>query len=398
MCRYLFNPHRQDNPTWTVDMTAPFESDDIIAFHRLLPAYAPTPLVELPGLADELGIGRLWVKDEAHRPGLKAFKVLGASYAIYKFLQAAYEKAFGNKLDITEIRDLRPDRLGLDQYTFCTATDGNHGRAVAWAARQFGHKAVIFVPTSTTTARKESILNEKARLVTVDGNYDDTVRKAAAEAEKTGWQIIADTAYPGYMEIPRWIMAGYRTMFEEIDESMPDGKETSIDIVFIPAGVGSLAATAAWYYANRPGDHSPHLVSVEPLEAAGLLASAESTDGTVQSSDGREDSMMAGLNCATPSLLAWPLIRDRFDLFLALPDHYTAEAMHRLYTPTRPDPRLVSGESGAAGLAGLMALLNSQSLKAAHDRLELNRNSSVLIINTEGDTDPDNFSRIISRR
>lgn len=342
---------------------------DAQAFHRTLPGYAPTPLVQLPALAKELGLGRIWLKDESKRFGLNAFKVLGASYAIHRFLEHNPTKA---------------------PLTFATATDGNHGRAVAFSAKRLGHHAVIFVPGNTVRARIEAIRSEGAEVVVVDGTYDDTVRRAATHASKHGWQVISDTAYPGYTEIPRWIMEGYTTLFAETMQAL--GAETP-DVVLLQAGVGGLACAGAIFFARRP--RQPALVCVEPTDADCLLESAISPDGSLRESHGKQNSIMAGLNCGTPSLLAWPVIRNYFDAYLAVDDDYARQAMRRLFSPRGGDPRVVSGESGAAGLAGLLALCHDERLREARASLGLGPDSKVLLISTEGDTDPVNFNAIV---
>ena len=339
------------------------------AFHQSLPGYAPTPLVELPALARRLGVGRLWVKDESERFGLDAFKVLGASYALHRFLaQAEAGRTF----------------------TFATATDGNHGRAVAWAARRLGHHAVIFVPGNTVPARIEAIGREGARVVVVDGTYDDTVRRAAKDAEANGWQVISDTAYPGYLEIPRWIMEGYTTLFTELGRQLAHEAPQGPDVVLLQAGVGGLACAGAIFCARQ--GWRPKLIAVEPTDADCLLESAATPDGRLAEAKGKQGSIMAGLNCGTPSLLAWPVIRASFDAFLAVDDGYAEEAMRALHANER---RVVSGESGAAGLAGLLAFANEPGLHDARARLGLTKEASVLLVSTEGATDPASYRRIV---
>jgi diaminopropionate ammonia-lyase len=311
------------------------------------------------------------VKDESRRFGLNAFKVLGASYAIHRFLEADQGR----------------------HHTFATATDGNHGRAVAWAARRLGHDAVVFVPANTVAARIEAIRGEGARVVVVDGTYDDTVRRAAAAAEQHGWQVISDTAYPGYTQIPRWIMEGYSTLFAEAMQKLESASSPPPDAVFLQAGVGGLACAGAVVFARR--GLRPALVSVEPTDADCLLASAGSPDGAITLARGKQDSIMAGLNCGTPSLLAWPVIRAFFDAYLAVDDELAREAMRRLAAGKSGDPRIVSGESGAAGLAGLLALCREPGLRAARASLGLGPRSRVLLVSTEGDTDPVSYRSIV---
>lgn len=397
MCQYSFNPlPNTDSALPVADFTA-FEAGDVESFHQSIPGYAPTPLISLPGLARKLGVGQIWVKDEAHRFGLKAFKGLGASYAIYRFIKQCWEQQFGVQFETANL--YQPELLKpLNLPVFCTATDGNHGRAVAWFSRLIGHQAVIYMPNNTVPARIDNIREEKAAVVVVDGDYDEAVRLAARDAEQNGWQVISDTSYPGYTQIPRWIMAGYTTMFEEINREHDSGDAAAFDVVLLQSGVGSFTAAAAWYYGRRLGSDRPQLISVEPTDADCLLESIKYGHGEIKSTRGHLRSIMAGLNCGTPSLVAWPLIARGMDCFISIADRYAETAMRRYYYPEPGDRQLVSGESGSAGLAGLIALLNDENLAGARQKLRLNRQSRILLFNTEGDTDPDNFSKVTKRQ
>jgi diaminopropionate ammonia-lyase len=219
------------------------------------------------------------------------------------------------------------------------------------------------------------------------------VQAARLAASRSGWHVIADTAYAGYLTIPKYIMAGYLTIFREIEQQILDRDDPPIDQIFVQAGVGSLAATAAWYYTNRNEGDRLKLISVEPEDAACLLASA--VRGEITTVAGTKHSLMAGLDCPTPSLLAWPLVRDSFDLFLAISDDYALDAMRSYYHPSGGDPQVISGESGAAGLAGLVALLTSRELNGAREYLGIMPESQVLLINTEGATDPNHFAKVV---
>jgi diaminopropionate ammonia-lyase len=368
MARFRYDPNRFRSedaaPPW------PPAPGDVESFHRTLPGYEPTPLVKLPDLARELHVGELWVKDESKRLGLNAFKVLGASYAVHRFMRAQPAGA---------------------AFTFATATDGNHGRAVAWAAKRLGQKAVVFVPRNTVPARIEAIRAEGAEVVVVDGTYDDTVRRAAGEAAECGWQVISDTAYPGYTEIPAWIMEGYTTLFAESARQLEAAGRGPPTAVLLQAGVGGLACAGTLFY-WRLGKR-PKLVSVEPTDADCLRESIASPDGGIREARGKQDSIMAGLNCGTPSLLAWPVIRAGMDGFLAVDDEYAREAMRRL-----AKAGIVSGESGAAGLAGLLALRQETGLAAAARDLVLGDGARVLLISTEGATDPASYEKIVGKR
>jgi diaminopropionate ammonia-lyase len=303
-------------------------------FHRTLPGYAPTPLVDCQPLVDSLGLRSLHVKDESHRFGLNSFKALGASYAMHRIS--------------------RPGTI------FSAATAGNHGRAVAWSARRLNCAAMIFVPAITIPARIENIRREHADVRVVNGSYEDAVCICDEESRAHGWQVISDTGYPGYMEIPKWVVEGYQTLFLEYEEQ----RRSNPDVVLIQAGVGGLLCAAVDHFRAR--ESAPQIISVEPSSADGLLESISSPDGAPCVSKGAQDSIMAGLNCREVSLTAWPSIRRGVDAFLSIDDHFAIEAM-RLLASAGID----SGESGAAGLAGALAF---------RDRFQGRR---VLLINTE---------------
>jgi diaminopropionate ammonia-lyase len=353
------------------DPEARFANPDpaVLRFHESLAGYRPTPLHSLPGLARELGIAALLVKDESQRFGLNAFKALGASWAVRQFL----------------------DR-GLSNVTFAAATDGNHGRAVAWAARQAGRRAIVYVPSYTVAARIDAIRGEGAETIVVEGTYDDAVRRADEDSRANGWQVIADTAYPGYMEIPGWVMEGYSTMFIELRAQL--ARMPAPDIVIVQAGVGGLACAAVNHFLSGTSVRPPALVCVQASEADGLLESICSEDGEPHSTRASQNTMMAGLACGTPSLTAWPVLRRGVSLFLSIDDRFAAEAMRRFYFPAAENPRIVSGEAGAAGLAGLLALCREDQFAEPKQRLGISSTSRVLAISSEGDTDPVNFRRI----
>jgi diaminopropionate ammonia-lyase len=396
-CFFALNRFRKPAPLWDKPALALFGEDIGWDFHRSLAGYRPTPLFPLPALAARLGVKKIWAKDESYRFGLNAFKVLGASYAIYRFLKQAWEREQRTPFDIGEMID-NERHPWANRYTFCTATDGNHGRAVAWTARKLHQQAVIYMPRGTVRARAENIRSLDARVEIIDGSYDDAVKTIAADAAKNGWQVIADTAYPGYMTIPGWIMAGYITMFREMEPLIHGHDTAAVDIILLPAGVGSFAAAAGWYYTRKYGTARPVLVSVEPTSAACLLASAASPGGKLTTAAGPGDTIMAGLNCGTPSSLAWPIVKDTFDLFVAITDDYAIEAMRTYYYPAGDDPHIISGESGASGLGALMALLRDQHLQEAKDKIGLGPDSRVLLFNTEGATDPDHFAQVVGQR
>jgi diaminopropionate ammonia-lyase len=366
----------------------------MLEFHRSLPGYEPTPLRELPDLAFRLGVGAIFVKDESRRFGIKAFKALGASYAMYRFLKKRWQERFAEPFTPASFQDKNAlERLG--SFTFCAATDGNHGRAVAWTAKMLGQKAVIYMPADSVPARVENIRGEGAKVALVEGTFDLCVERCAADAAKNGWQAISDTAYPGYREIPGWILLGYTSIFAELAGVLHGPMKVGIDLVILPAGVGGLAAAGAFYYSRHYGARRPYLVCIEPVSSDCFLESVRFGKGEPLPTKGRQTSIMAGLNCGVPSPLAWPIVRDTYPFFLAVDDTYAEQAMRRYFHPLKGDPQIISGESGSSGLAALLALTTSPKLSEVRAKLPLGKGSRVLLINTEGDTDPENFKKIV---
>jgi diaminopropionate ammonia-lyase len=397
MCEYAFNESCKDWPVWQGAEYDFLKNSGMLDFHRSLPGYEPTPLRALPDLAFRLGLGAVLVKDESRRFGIKAFKALGASYAIYRFLKKQWQARYQEPFTPANFKD--PGALArLGAFTFCAATDGNHGRAVAWTAKKLGQKAVIYMPADSVAARVEAIRGEGAEVVLVGGTFDLCVERCAHDAAKNGWQAISDTAYPGYNEVPGWIFLGYTSIFAELEGVLHRPEKAGIDAVILPAGVGGLAAAGAFYYAKHYGAQRPFLICVEPISSDCFLESVRFGKGGALPTRGKQTSIMAGLNCGVPSPLAWPVVRDAMHFFLAVGDGWAEQAMRRYFHPLGMDPRIVSGESGASGLAALLALTNSEKLAAVRSKLPLNQNSRVLLINTEGDTDPVNFQKIVAAK
>ena len=397
MCEYAFNKLNKEWPVWPGTEYDFLKNSGMLDFHRSLPSYEPTPLRELPNLAFRLGLGAVFVKDEAKRFSINAFKALGASYAIYRFLKKQWQSRFQEPFTPASFQD--PAALAkLGSFTFCAATDGNHGRAVAWTAKKLGQKAVIYMPADSVAARVENIGGEGAEVVLVDGTFDLCVERCAADAAKFGWQAISDTAYEGYREIPGWILLGYTSLFCELEGTLHQPDRANVDAVILPAGVGGLAAAGSFYYAKHYGARRPFLICVEPVSSDCFLESVRFGRGEAMATRGKQTSIMAGLNCGTPSPLAWPIIRDAMHFFLAVGDKWAEQAMYRYFHPLGMDPRIVSGESGSSGLAALLALTNADKLAAIRPQLPLDQNSRVLLINTEGDTDPVNFQRVVATK
>ena len=336
------------------------------AFHRRLPGYAPTRVVDAPGIAAELGLSALSVKDEGRRLGMPSFKILGASWAVYRLLVSR----LGTEPEWRDLDDLRTAFAPLGSLALVAATDGNHGRAVAHMARLLGYESHILVPAGTAAARIDGIESEGARVTVVDGTYDDAVRASAALATDRVL-VVSDTSWDGYTEVPRTVIEGYSTIFSELDAQLA----AAPDIVVVPMGVGALTAAAVEHYAS-----SATMVAVEPLSAACGMKSAAAGHPVIV--PGPHDSIMAGLNCGTVSPIAWPTVSHGVDVFVAVDDGAAEQAMRDLATVG-----VVAGETGAAALAGLRAVAASMpdALRGRH----------ALVLCTEGATDPAAYRRIV---
>jgi diaminopropionate ammonia-lyase len=370
--RKRFNPFVQK-------ILEPAQSVDPFEFHRRLPGYAPTPLVDAPKLAAKLGVARVWVKDEAHRLGLPAYKILGAGWATYRALEAHC----GALEPWNDLAALRTKLEPFKPLTLACATDGNHGRAIARMARLLGLEAQVLVPRNMVAARIEAIENEGAHVRVIDGSYDGAVASSATLASER-CLVISDTAWEGYDLVPRWVIEGYGTIYREIDQELERLREPQPDVVAVQIGVGALASSVINHY-HRFGTR---IVGVEPTGAACVLACIEA--GELVALEGELETIMAGLNCGTPSPLAWPLMRSGIHAFVAIPDETAEEAMRLL-----ADSGIVSGESGAAGLGGLLQLLTGDDAEANRRRLGVTATSSLLVLSTEGVTDPDAYRRIV---
>ena len=342
--------------TWRCE-PAPAE---VRGFHAALPGYAPTPLTELPPLAAEFAVGRVFVKDESDRLGLPAFKALGATWAVHRILA---DRA---------AQDTQPGPV-----TLVTATDGNHGRAVARTARLLGQHAHVFVPRGVHPQAVAAIAAEQARVTEVAGSYDEAVRLAARAAAAPDAVLVQDTAWPGYERIPGWIVEGYSTLCAEIDEQLAaEGAVAGPDLVSVPVGVGSLAQAVVTHYRSRPYRRAPALLSVEPEVAACVLESliAGAPVGVTTG-----DTIMAGLNCGTVSSIAWPFLRGGLDAAVAVSDADSARAAAGLTALG-----VSSGPCGAASLAGLRAVLTGAGAEERRTALGLDAASVIVLVSTEG--------------
>lgn len=363
-------------------------------FHKSFPQYTVTPLQKLSALASFLGVKNIYCKDESYRFGLNAFKVLGGSYAMGRYIA----KELGRDISELPYNVLSSDKLREEfgQATFFTATDGNHGRGVAWAAKRLGQKAVVRMPKGTTKTRFDNIAKEGAVVTIEEVNYDDCVRMAAAEAAQTEHGIIVqDTAWEGYEEIPSWIMQGYGTMAMEADEQLHDYGCSRPTHVFIQAGVGSLAGAVQGYFANRYPENPPKVIVVEASAAACLYKGACAGDGEIRIVDGDMVTIMAGLACGEPNTISWDILKNHVDTFVSTPDWVAAKGMRMLAAPIKGDQPVTSGESGAAPFGTLACIMTMEEYRPLREHLELNENSRVLLFSTEGDTDPQRYESIV---
>ncbi len=352
------------------------------AFHASMPGYAPSALRPAPATAAALGVAEVLVKDESARLGLPSFKVLGASWAVYRALLA---RLGVTAEEVPTFAALHDAVAPLRPLSLAAATDGNHGRAVAHMAALLGLDAAIYVPANTVSARIDAIAGEGATVTVVDGGYDDAIARSAQDASER-CLVISDTSWEGYEEVPGWVIEGYATVFEEIDEAL--GERAAPDVVAVPVGVGALAAAVVRHYWSPSfGAQRPRIVGVEPTSAACVLESVAA--GELVTLDHPQDSIMAGLNCATPSLIAWPAVSRGIDAYVAVPDARVPEAMRLLAADG-----IVAGETGAGGLAGMLALVREAELGGARRALGLGGDSRVLLLCTEGATDPEAYARL----
>ena len=369
------------------------EAEKTRAFHTGFAQYRPTPLTPLPRLAQVLGVEKILIKDESFRFGLNAFKVLGGSYAIGRYIA----RRLGEDIaDLPAERILSDEvRQKLGEITFVTATDGNHGRGVAWTANQLGQKSVVYMPKGSAAERLENIRAAGADASITEFNYDDTVRLAKRHAEEYGWVTVQDTAWEGYTDIPLWIMQGYMTMGAEILEQLEAMGEEKPTHVFLQSGVGSMAGAMAGFFASCYGAERPFIAVVEPNKADCVFRTAKANDGTIHCVKGDMNTIMAGLACGEPCTIAWDVLRGCADAFISCPDYAAADGMRILAAPVPGDPAIVSGESGASAFGCIADILRDEKLEDLRRQLRLDENSRLLFISTEGDTDRENYRRIV---
>jgi diaminopropionate ammonia-lyase len=360
--------------------------DQVREYLPAFPIYQPTPLVRLPNLAAKLGIGGLSLKDESQRYGLYSFKALGGAYAVARLVRRHVEKVLG--------RPIAPEALLGDEakaiagtMTVCCATDGNHGRSVAAGAQMFGCRCVIFLHSGVSAGREAAIAAFGAEIRRTKGNYDDSVAEARATADREGWTTVSDFSSEDYREIPGLVMQGYTIMLEEI---MAEAREPYTH-VFVQGGVGGLAAVVAGYLLDRFGDKRPRLVVVEPSRANCLQRSAAKDERLAM--EPGEATVMAMLECYEPSVVAWEILEKSADFYLDVPEELAVVALKQLARPVAGDPAVRIGESGAAGLAGLLASAGDAAIR---ERLGLDGRANVLLFGTEGATDPELYETLLN--
>jgi diaminopropionate ammonia-lyase len=348
------------------EWSCPAAPDAVLAFVRTLPGYAVTPLTDLPALAAELGVGRVFVKDESRRLGLPAFKALGASWAI------AHVVAERTGTTVTTFPASQAAARGL-ALTLVTASDGNHGRAVARFAALLGLRAHVLVPAAVPAPAVRAIRDEGAQVTVVAGSYDDAVAQAAVVAAEPAAALVQDTGWPGYEQVPALIVEGYSTLLHELDDQLRDAGAVTADLLAVPVGVGSLAQ-AVVRHARRTG-HGPVVLGVEPQTAACVLASLLAGEPVSVPTPG---TVMAGLDCGTPSALAWPYLQQGMDAAIAVSDADATRAAADLRTLG-----VDAGPCGAASLAGVRAAAHDPVRRAG---IDLGADGVIVLLNTEAGT------------
>lgn len=358
-------------------------------FHKTFPMYRETPLISRKENAKQWGIDELYVKDESFRFDLNAFKILGSSYAIGNYI--------AERLNI-RMKDLTFDlmtsvklRKELGDLTFVTATDGNHGRSLAWMSKLLRQKSVVYLPKGYSKERLSQIQAEGGLACITEHNYERCIRLASEQAEKNGWIAIQDIAREGYTRIPAWILQGYTTLAMETYEQIPK-RPTHI---FIQAGVGSLSASIAGFFASVYGQEKPIIVIVEPNAADCIYKSAEAGDGRKRIVEGNINTIMTGLACGEPCSISWDILKLYADYAISCSDEITKNGMRLLAKPLKKDKKIISGESGALGFGCVAELLSNPERKKLKKQLKLNSHSVVLTISTEGAADPKSYQSII---
>jgi len=374
----------------SIDLTAPEDIIAVTKFHQSIPGYSPTPLIKLPELAKKLDVSELLIKDESQRFDLNAFKVLGASYAMAKFIKDELG------LDDAELTfdSISSKADSFRHLTFVTATDGNHGRAVAWSAKKFGCNAVVYMPKGSSKARLKAIQDYGAEASIIEGNYDETVLFADRMAKENEWILLQDTSWQGYEIIPAYIMQGY---FMLLIEALEQAKGIWPTHVFLQAGVGSLAASLLAFLCSFVQKIKPVFTLVEPVGAPCFFNSIQAGDGKPHRIHGDLKTIMAGLACGKPSQIGWEILKNGTDAFIICSDEIARRGMRILGNPSGDDKHVISGESGAVTLGLVYELLSNARYDDIKDNLHLKSDSKILLFSTEGDTDPEHYRKVVWR-
>lgn len=361
-------------------------------YHQSFPEYSVTPLTELPNLAKKLNVSQIYVKDESFRFNLNAFKVLGGSYAIGKYIKEKLNLPDEQFNCETILCDDIKKQLG--NLTFITATDGNHGRGVAWTAHRLNQNSVVYMPKGSAQERLDNIKALGAEASITELNYDDAVRLANKHAKENGWIMVQDTAWDGYEEIPLWIMQGYTTMAYEIIQQLGNVRPTHL---FLQAGVGALAGAVTGFFADYYKESRPVITIVEPDKADCIFKTAQANDGTIHTVTGDLSTIMAGLACGEPCTIGWQVLKDHADHFISMDDSIAELGMRTLGKPIGNDAKIISGESGAATIGFVTELLSNPQYKSLKEKLGINESSVIICISTEGDTDKENYKRVLEK-
>lgn len=364
-------------------------AEKVRRFHQSFPVYKPTPLRDLKALSAQLGVNKIYVKDESFRFGLNAFKVLGGSYAIGRYMATKLQMDIDDLPYEKMISEEMRQKLG--PMTFISATDGNHGRGVAWTVNQLKQESVIHMPKGSAIERLENIKAEGARADITDLNYDDAVRLSSKEADGNGWVLVQDTSWDGYEDIPTAIMQGYMTTALEAYEQL-DEKPTHI---FLQAGVGSFATAITAFFASVYKEACPIITIVEPNEAACIYKTMLANDGGIHNVTGDMNTIMAGLACGEPVTVGIEILRNYAQNFISCPDYAAAQGMRVLGAPLGDDAKIISGESGAAGFGLFYEAMTDPKLGDLREKLKITSDSKLLFFSTEGDTDQENYRKIV---
>ena len=381
---------KKPDQKFNIDFLNEAKAKEIYDYHRSFEAYEKTPLVDLKHLAEHWGVKNVFVKDESYRFGLNAFKVLGGSYALGKVIA----EKLGMELSELPYERLVSDEIRekLGEVTFVTATDGNHGRGVAWTAKELKQYAIVFMPKGTVQERVDHITKLGARVEVTDMNYDDTVRLANDLAEENGYIMVQDTAWEGYEEIPEWIMQGYMTLAYEITQELTE-KNIRPTHVFLQAGVGSFAAAATGYFANYYKDDKPEIAIVEPDAVACIYESAKEDQRVLIG--GEYSTIMAGLSCGEPNITGLKILMDYAEHFIEASDEFAAHGMRVLAAPLKGDTQVISGESGASTFGVVSKIMTDDTWNDVKEQLNIDENASIVFVSTEGDTDKQNYLDVV---